>query len=388
MLVDFKYLTTYDPFVYQIVDSTGYTLESNYLNYNYDETAYIRKLVHLRPYQGENIKIVWFHDENPCKDKSNDKSFDDFDDYTRLDDIRIYRRTNTFIPDQIYPQNQAINLKTAVPIKWSAPINAVNYDLQVSADSLFNYYNAYRNDIVDTTATISNLAYNTNYFWRVRAKNPVSESHWSEVWKFRTGKYSLNLPDTINLAINDSLLLDCRQYIQDVDSLNRELIVLGDFVYATVSDDYQVVIKPQNSWYGEEDLIFCLTNPDNKKAQLSKWTGSKYYSDYLTDTVKVIVHPSSGIEEDKLPLVTELQQNYPNPFNPMTTINFANSKEGLVRLRIYNIKGQFVKELQNSNLKPGRYSVRFDASALPSGMYIYRLEAPEKCFNKKMMLVK
>jgi hypothetical protein len=84
----------------------------------------------------------------------------------------------------------------------------------------------------------------------------------------------------------------------------------------------------------------------------------------------------------------ELHQNYPNPFNPSTSISFNLRERGHVNLRVFNTIGQQVALLVNSNLNEGQHSVTFDASGLPSGLYIYRLETNGYTDQKKMLLMK
>ncbi|MDD3559196.1 MAG: T9SS type A sorting domain-containing protein, partial [Melioribacteraceae bacterium] len=68
-----------------------------------------------------------------------------------------------------------------------------------------------------------------------------------------------------------------------------------------------------------------------------------------------------------------LSQNYPNPFNPATTIKYEIPKEGIVSLKVYDILGREVTTLVNKHQNIGRYEVKFDASSLSTGVYIYRL---------------
>ncbi|HEX2983830.1 MAG TPA: FG-GAP-like repeat-containing protein, partial [Ignavibacteriales bacterium] len=71
-----------------------------------------------------------------------------------------------------------------------------------------------------------------------------------------------------------------------------------------------------------------------------------------------------------------LDQNFPNPFNPTTTFRFGLKTESNVDLKIYDILGREVAVLiQNTRMKPGEYDITFDASALASGTYIYKLTA-------------
>jgi hypothetical protein len=83
-----------------------------------------------------------------------------------------------------------------------------------------------------------------------------------------------------------------------------------------------------------------------------------------------------------------LSQNYPNPFNPSTRIEYDIPRSGAVSLKIYNILGQEVATLVNSTLVAGHYSVQFNASRLPSGMYLYRLQSASGVMVRKMLLVK
>jgi hypothetical protein len=77
-----------------------------------------------------------------------------------------------------------------------------------------------------------------------------------------------------------------------------------------------------------------------------------------------------------VPAAYRLHQNYPNPFNPSTTIGFELPDPSTVTLRIYNIIGQEVAVvLDREEMDEGLQELDFDASALPSGVYFYRLEA-------------
>ena len=91
---------------------------------------------------------------------------------------------------------------------------------------------------------------------------------------------------------------------------------------------------------------------------------------------------------DLVPVAFELGQNYPNPFNPSTTIKFSVPEAGLVTLRVFNLLGQEVATLLNSEKTAGVYEATFDASTLSSGIYFYTLEAKNFSSTKKMVLLK
>lgn len=83
-----------------------------------------------------------------------------------------------------------------------------------------------------------------------------------------------------------------------------------------------------------------------------------------------------------------LSQNYPNPFNPSTVINYAIKEAGLVKIKVYDILGNEVAVLVNETKEAGYHSVKFNASKLPSGVYVYTLQAGSFSEVKKMILVK
>jgi hypothetical protein len=83
-----------------------------------------------------------------------------------------------------------------------------------------------------------------------------------------------------------------------------------------------------------------------------------------------------------------LSQNYPNPFNPNTIINYNLPQASNVKLIVFNTIGQTVKVLENGFMGAGNYSVSFNASELPSGLYFYKIEAGQFSQTKKMMLMK
>ncbi len=93
------------------------------------------------------------------------------------------------------------------------------------------------------------------------------------------------------------------------------------------------------------------------------------------------------------PSVFELSQNYPNPFNPSTSIKFSLVTDSKVTLKLFDVIGQEVATLINTDLAAGYHSTIVDGSRLSSGVYFYRLDATgingQKYSSvKKMILTK
>ena len=86
--------------------------------------------------------------------------------------------------------------------------------------------------------------------------------------------------------------------------------------------------------------------------------------------------------------VFSLSQNYPNPFNPSTVINYGIPKTSMVKITVFDILGREVGTLINDLQQPCSYSVKFDASNLASGVYMYKIQAGDFTDTKKMLLVK
>lgn len=83
-----------------------------------------------------------------------------------------------------------------------------------------------------------------------------------------------------------------------------------------------------------------------------------------------------------------LNQNFPNPFNPSTTLSFSLPLSGMTTLKVYDIIGKEVATVIDEELAAGLYSVPFNASHLPSGVYFYTLQSGNYRMTKKMSLVK
>jgi len=93
--------------------------------------------------------------------------------------------------------------------------------------------------------------------------------------------------------------------------------------------------------------------------------------------------------EENFPGFFSLEQNYPNPFNPSTYISFVLPETQEVNLNIYNTRGQIVAEvIKNKLYETGIHNMKFDASNLPNGVYIYSLKTEKYNQSRKMIVVK
>jgi hypothetical protein len=107
----------------------------------------------------------------------------------------------------------------------------------------------------------------------------------------------------------------------------------------------------------------------------------------LNTTAEVVTSIGDEISFN-MPQNFKLHNNYPNPFNPSTNINFDLPQNQDVRLEVFDLLGRRVALIVNETLTAGYHSVTFDASALTSGVYFYRIQAGSFLKTQKMMLVK
>jgi len=83
-----------------------------------------------------------------------------------------------------------------------------------------------------------------------------------------------------------------------------------------------------------------------------------------------------------------VNQNYPNPFNPSTTIRFGLPEASIVSAKVFNLMGQQVATAFEGQKDAGVYELRFDASNLSSGVYLFRIEAGRSVDVRRMILMK
>jgi hypothetical protein len=108
-------------------------------------------------------------------------------------------------------------------------------------------------------------------------------------------------------------------------------------------------------------------------------------ADYVTIKYSIITNSNNNTSR-----ISDfiLSQNYPNPFNPSTVISYRLAVSSFAKLKAYDILGNEITTLVNEKQNAGSYSVEFDASNYPSGIYYYKLEAGDFSEVRKMILLK
>ena len=186
--------------------------------------------------------------------------------------------------------------------------------------------------------------------------------------------------------------------------LTREMDVPEN---SNISFSYKVSSEPQYDTFnflidgeviltesGEKDWT-TVSFPVSAGNHIFKWIFQKdnvvsagLNSAFLDAVIFPVKKTNSIVEEINTVESLILNQNYPNPFNPNTTIKFFNKNAGVVKLSVFNIKGELIQDLVNKNMKAGNHSINFNAYNLNSGVYYYTLQTTEKSITKKMIMIK
>ncbi|MGF1669152.1 MAG: family 16 glycosylhydrolase [Balneolaceae bacterium] len=159
-------------------------------------------------------------------------------------------------------------------------------------------------------------------------------------------------------------------------------------VETTTSNEWEVLIWDMSGAGFEEKWDIITLIFDMAAGQIGD--GGPDFTWYFDD-IEIFtseIPTSTEQHDDSVPETFKLKQNYPNPFNPTTNIQFELSEISEITLDVYDIMGRHVANLANGLYRSGQHIVRFDASDLASGLYIYRLHTGAYVQTKKMLLLK
>lgn len=147
----------------------------------------------------------------------------------------------------------------------------------------------------------------------------------------------------------------------------------------TIIDKIKETKKPTAQFYFNISDNAPVGKEGKVRFGITDQTGRKWFKSY---TVKVTI-----------PKILEVQQNYPNPFNPSTKIKYSIPQDAFVSIKVFNVLGEKITDLINTEMKAGLHEVVFNAANFSSGFYFYVVEARgidgTKYFDtKKMILLK
>jgi len=128
---------------------------------------------------------------------------------------------------------------------------------------------------------------------------------------------------------------------------------------------------------------------------LDQWVQNGVTYEYRISDVDIAGHEtfyeqiiSATPRPDAVPLEYALHPNWPNPFNPTTTIRYDVKENGVISLKIFDLLGREVATLADRDHTPGSYTITWNATGFPSGIYLCRMEAQGFAQVRKLLLVK
>ncbi len=154
--------------------------------------------------------------------------------------------------------------------------------------------------------------------------------------------------------------------------------------YSTTSTSIEVSHETVAGWL--DDLAVPALGSISLYHRLTAGDG---VTDVVSTAASVVITRGVFVGIDNgLTSTFALAQNYPNPFNPSTTIEYSVPASGHVTLSVYDALGKEVARLVDGPEAAGTRVVRFDASELSSGIYVYRLSTGDHAMTRSMLLVK
>lgn len=234
-------------------------------------------------------------------------------------------------------------------------------------------------------------------FWA--GSHSFSDSRYGNSMNNTTSYFTMVNPVSLTGAVNPRLEFNAKWALEDgFDYTRIQISTNNGSTWTTLAGKFTSLVGGQQSYDAIKYWVQERINLNPYIGQSVKFRfyfdtdggvpGDGFYFDNFrivnyTDTLTSIANNSNDIPEKY-----DLFQNYPNPFNPSTSIRFDIPKQSAVSITIFDALGREVRLIALGNYSPGRYSVEFDASEFPSGVYFYRLDAEDFTSIKKMMLVK
>jgi len=208
--------------------------------------------------------------------------------------------------------------------------------------------------------------------------NTVWIGPWINVYKYDMERFSAQVQvlqstnDTIKLRLSSDIAAS-GFITHDVNLYNEPLTLITQVPWSSVTVTQGSSSKTYTTSNGEV-MYEALPN-----------VGTKDRGDIILQQSGVLpVELTSG----KIPNGINLEQNYPNPFNPVTKITYTIPELSFITLKVYNVLGKEISSLVNEEKEAGKYSVEFNATNLPSGVYFYQLRAGSFIKTKKMILLR
>lgn len=300
--------------------------------------------------------------------------------------------TKSNIDDEIYSINPSVTLSDTMRY----------YAWQSIKESYSPYWNIYFKNHLPTSLPVrltNNDIYRYSYYPILAASpgyvhilygvmtNSSSGNNWSNYYR----RYNISI-DSFSSPVNITGSRNAYQPIVKVSENGKIIVIWND--YSSNSYSIRGMHSSNNgiNWSSSYQISSVQTYIDKKDFSVSNDTIYLAWQDYRLNNWEIYFRKFNISELTAIKSETEnpehfkLQQNYPNPFNSATTFKFNIPENSSVRIKIYDITGKEISTLIDRYLSKGIYTIKWDASDLPSGIYFYSMEAGKMKATKKMIL--
>lgn len=280
-----------------------------------------------------------------------------------LIDGNKFKSIKTFEANTVYEWEFQFNLQNEVEPKqffFDSTYIRAHTDFAIIVDEESNIYADLRNL---TTVSLS-TSLNGHFKVIIIPKGSVIKPHAMEIGDEKVYKQQLAY---------ESLIIDLHELF--VFNVNQEIKFTAE-----VLDGESIQVNMLNEY--EMEIIPASTPEARLRIKAKNGLGSSEVD--ITVKFNIITDVHEALPKDQF----SLDQNYPNPFNPSTTISYTLNEPTKVRMDVFNMQGQKVATLVNENKFTGTHQVQFDATGLPSGLYIYRITTAKQTQSRKMTLLK
>lgn len=153
--------------------------------------------------------------------------------------------------------------------------------------------------------------------------------------------------------------------------------------FSAVHTERYVYVETKND---RSELYDLTVDPAQLQNRIDEANYQPVVNDLKLRLQRFLTAVKDGTPPAPIPVSLTLAQNYPNPFYRMTTIRFQITRPERVTLQVFDLNGRLVATLADQNMAPGQYALPFEALTLPSGMYLYRLQAGASQQQKKLVV--
>ena len=290
-------------------------------------------------------------------------------------------------PAELTPADGAGDQPTDVTLAWGDLEGATSYDVQVADAASFSKTLTLIVDEQGLTATsydLDGLDAGTAYYWRVRGRNEGGAGPWA-TQHFTTAAASPEAPGTVTLSSPPDGTTDAPttltlswQAAATAASYQLQVAPSDDFAATAIDETGLTDTSREVGPLASSTTYYWRVRAANEGGD-GPWSATRSFTTLST----VSVEDATG-----RPTTYALHASYPNPFNPSTTIRFDLPHAGPAMLTVYDATGRLATRLVDATLPAGTHRVAFDGAGLPSGLYIYTLQAGGVSHTRTMVLLK